>query len=285
MHHWLMHNWYAVEEIPITGTHSDDVNRGQSGELTRRATTRLLGRLALGAPLALFGLNETAAKGKHKKKKDTPKFTTVTKTVRQPLTQTFRNLDPITIPAGAPTNKRGPATPYPSAIDVAGFVNGRILDVNLILHGLSHGFPQDVEVLLAAAHLPDQFAVVLSDVGNTASVSDLTLTLDDQAAAALTRPDPLVSGTYRPTNFEEFGQADVFPAPSPASLRGDPDLSVFNNSIPNGTWQLFVVDDGTDDVGSIAGGWSLEITAEVDVEVQEQIPVQIRQKHKKTRKK
>ena len=284
MHHWQMHNWYPVEEIPMTVTHSHDVNPRLSGGTTRRAITRLLGSLALGASFAQLGLNETVAKGKHKKKKDTPKFTTVTKTVRQPLTQTFSNLDPITIPDGAPTKDRGPATPYPSTIDVAGFANGRILDVNLTLHGLSHGFPRDVDVLLAAAHLPDQFAVVLSDAGSTSSVSDLTLTLDDQAAAAPTRTDPLVSGTFRPINFEEFGEADVFPAPAPASLRGDANLSVFNNSTPNGTWQLFVVDDGTDDFGSIAGGWSLEITAEVDVEVEEQVGVQKTKKHKKKRK-
>ena len=33
---------------------------------------------------------------------------------------------------------------------------------------------------------------------------------------------------------------------------------------PNGVWELWVLDDTDDDTGKITGGWSLEITAEVD---------------------
>src|SRR5215204_2179283 len=96
---------------------SDDTPPGLNGGTTRRAITRLLGGLALGAPLALLGLNQATGKAKHKnkKKQDTPKTTTVTRTVRQPLTQTFRNSDPITIPAG---KDQGVASPYPSLMDV-----------------------------------------------------------------------------------------------------------------------------------------------------------------------
>ncbi|MFC3769208.1 hypothetical protein [Paenibacillus sp. GCM10012303] len=38
-------------------------------------------------------------------------------------------------------------------------------------------------------------------------------------------------------------------------------LNVFNGQSPNGTWQLFIVDD-VDQIsdGSIAGGWTLSIT-------------------------
>ena len=37
-------------------------------------------------------------------------------------------------------------------------------------------------------------------------------------------------------------------------------LSVFNNTNPNGTWSLFVVDDAAQDSGTIAAGWTLEFT-------------------------
>src|SRR3954469_894929 len=128
-------------ENPMTMTFGDDITSGPKAGTTRRAITRLLGGLALGAPLALLGLNETRGKGKskpkHKKKQDTPNVTTVNNTVRQPLTQTFRNSDPITIPGD---KDQGVASPYPSLIDVTGFTNGRILDVNLTIHGFSHGF-------------------------------------------------------------------------------------------------------------------------------------------------
>jgi hypothetical protein len=47
-------------------------------------------------------------------------------------------------------------------------------------------------------------------------------------------------------------------APAPAPPHGTT-LSVFNGVNPNGAWRLFVVDDAGADVGSIAGGWSLNI--------------------------
>ncbi|MBD2813154.1 hypothetical protein ID853_20380, partial [Xenorhabdus sp. Vera] len=35
---------------------------------------------------------------------------------------------------------------------------------------------------------------------------------------------------------------------------------VFNGTNPNGTWNLYVVDDAVDDISSIAEGWELTIT-------------------------
>jgi subtilisin-like proprotein convertase family protein len=65
-----------------------------------------------------------------------------------------------------------------------------------------------------------------------------------------------VSGTYRPTNFEV---GETFPAPAPAPPHGST-LSVFNGISPNGAWNLFVNDDAGGDTGSIANGWSIDIT-------------------------
>lgn len=208
-----------------------------------------------------------AAAKKKGKKKNKPKFRTVT--VRQPLTQSFTNPGAITIPVG------GNAAPYPSSITVSGFANGAITDVNLTLNDFSHTIPVDVDVLLAATHLSGQNAIVMSDVGGHSEVTTIDLTLDDQAASNL--PDPLVEGTFRPANFEA---GDTFPTQTPS---GNVVLSVFNTSNPNGTWQLFVVDDFNSEGGSIEGGWSLQITAEVDVQVQERVKVKKDKKKKRKR--
>src|SRR6185369_1596967 len=40
--------------------------------------------------------------------------------------------------------------------------------------------------------------------------------------------------------------------------------SVFNGDSANGTWSLYVLDDGQGDQGSIAGGWSLTLTTVAD---------------------
>jgi hypothetical protein len=228
---------------------------------------------------APWSQSAVAAKGKHHKKKDKPKFATITHTVRQPVTRTFASSGAITIPNGAPTTDSGPANPYPAAINVNGFANGVITDVNLTLHGLSHTAPVDLDILLVPGQLPGQDAIVMSDVGNDHDVTGITLTLDDQAAAPLSVNNPLTTGTFKPNNFA--GSSDAFPG---QTASGNSLLSLFNGGNPNGSWQLFVVDDHSGDAGQLAGGWSLQITAETDVQVQERVPVAKNTKHKRHKK-
>lgn len=221
--------------------HVDVLTRTLTRPLSRRGA---LGGLAMGGMLVLSpGLAEHAGlvrKGKRKRRT----FRTVTRT--------FTNSAPITIPGPDPT------TPYPSLIEVSGFANGRILDINLTLHRINHNDPEDLDVLLAAAHLPGLNALVMRAVADDEDAVDLNLTLDDQAAQPIPKgAGALTSGTFQPTNA-----GSQFPVDPPAPpLSGRSDLAVFNNADPNGTWQLFV-DDGFDS-GVVAGGWSLQITAKV----------------------
>jgi hypothetical protein len=106
---------------------------------------------------------------------------------------------------------------------------------------------------------------VMSDVGG-AMANSTDLVLDDQASTPLPQVGPLGSGRYQPTNADPFVNEpiDPFPAPAP-STNGNALLGVFEGSNPNGTWQLFIVDDAVIDTGSLAGGWVLEITAQVKV--------------------
>ncbi len=167
-------------------------------------------------------------------------------------TLSFTNTGAITIPSV------GNATPYPSAITVSG-MGGAISNVTVTLRNLSHTYPADVDILLVGP--TGQNAMIFSDVGGGGDINNVTVTLSDSAATALTATGQIVSGTYKPTDVEpgDRGELDTFSAPAPAGPYAAP-LSVFNGSSPNGTWSLYVVDDGPGDQGSIGSGWSLTIT-------------------------
>jgi hypothetical protein len=98
--------------------------------ITRIVTLMLIAVLAL--PVATlsrpaetdqspWGNVSVAAKGKkHKGKRKRPKAGTETSTVRQVVTQSFANTQPITIPDGAPSARQGKAAPTRQRLRSAG---------------------------------------------------------------------------------------------------------------------------------------------------------------------
>jgi subtilisin-like proprotein convertase family protein len=180
---------------------------------------------------------------------------------------TFSNSGAITInDATGDCAGPGQASPYPSQITVSG-LTGTITDVKVTLTGLSHTFPDDVDVLLVGPF--GQSTILMADTGDgNPGVSGVDLTFDDAAANSLPDDSVFASGTYKPTvGPTSFGCAvpASFPSPAPAGPYGSA-LSAFNGTDPNGTWSLYVLDDATSDSGSISGGWSLDITAETTPE-------------------
>jgi hypothetical protein len=123
------------------------------------------------------------------------------------------------------------------------------------LSGLSHSWPQDIDMLLAG---PSTNATIVSDTGGTnPGIAGVNLLLDD--AAAISIPDAgFGSGTYKPTNLAPVIDTFALPAPTPL---GGAALSVFNGTNPNGTWSLYIVDDSAGDTGSLSGGWCVNIIA------------------------
>jgi hypothetical protein len=161
----------------------------------------------------------------------------------------FSNTAAITIPGS------GAASPYPSGITVSG-LSGAVTDVKVTLHGFEHESSYDVDAMLVGP--TGARVVLLSDAGAFGAVSNLNLTFADGASAGLSG-GPLTSGTYKPTDLDAATD-DAFPAPAPPAAGASPTLAAaFNGTAPNGTWQLFVIDELGSYSGSIAGGWSLDI--------------------------
>ncbi|MCU1288664.1 MAG: hypothetical protein JWN60_893, partial [Acidobacteria bacterium] len=189
---------------------------------------------------------------------------------------TMTNSAAITIndrPSTAPANP-APATPYPSGITFSGLA-GTVSGVSLTLNNVTHARPRDIDVLLVA---PDgtKSLIVMADAGGLNAISGVNITLDDAAAAILPgdaagmTDATITTGSYKPTNgVGGAPEPDAFPAPAPTSGYGLPAptgsatfASVFNGTSPNGTWNLYVLDDSSSAgaTGSIAGGWTLNVT-------------------------
>ena len=154
-------------------------------------------------------------------------------------------LQAMTIPQGAPGTTAGPAVPYPSTLNVTG-TTGRIASMQIKLLGLTHTFPDDLDILLQAPSGKSMW--LMSDAGGGADVVNQNVTFDTGVGGVDNVPDagPLGPGPYYPT-FYEPGDSNPAPAPGSAS-----DTS-FNEEAPNGLWKLWVNDDAGADVGSMAG--------------------------------
>jgi uncharacterized repeat protein (TIGR01451 family) len=159
--------------------------------------------------------------------------------------QTFSNLAAITIP------NLGVAAPYPSNLTVTG-INAPVGKVTVKLLNYSHTYSSDVDVLLVSP--TGRKVVLMSNAGGDGTVSSATLTFDDDAPGAV--PDPAVTGTYRPSGFDDLNKS--LNAPAPAAPYADK-LGRFAGDTANGTWKLYVRDEFNPDSGSFAGGWSLII--------------------------
>lgn len=227
-------------------THRHDPRREATDSRGLELATRAVG-IALSAllvlPIAEMTQTQQAEAGKRSKT----------------ITQTFSSNGQIAIP-GMGTD--GPANPYPTTIDVAAFAkytSAQITDVNLTLRGLGHTLTENIDVMLVH---DGASALVMGDPGNGTDVTDLTITLDDEATADLPNGAVLTSGTFRPGN--QTG-ADPFSAPAPAPT-GNTALTIFDGGDPDGAWQLYINDDANGNTGVVSGGWELELTAKVKQE-------------------
>lgn len=170
-------------------------------------------------------------------------------TLAQASVLTLSNTTAITIPA---SGTAGASTPYPTAITVS--ASQTVQNVSVTLRNLSHTFSDDLDIMLVGPN--GQAVMLMSDAGGGSTLNGVTLTFDDGASALLQDSVVPVSGSYKPGNFA--GSNDSFPAPAPSSAGTS--LSVYNGLSAAGDWLLYIYDDVSGDVGTLAGGWSLSLT-------------------------
>src|SRR5207247_7683797 len=107
-------------------------------------------------------------------------------------TTSFTNSSPITIPSS------GAATPYPSIIAFSG-LPATISKVTVTLSGLSHSYPDDLDVLLVGP--TGQGVMVMSDAGDSQPVNNVTLTFDDAASPFVPDSAQISSRSSKPANY------------------------------------------------------------------------------------
>lgn len=217
------------------------------------ARRTLLGRASMLAAASCLTLGLGVAEPLlAKKKKDKDEEADEEKKGSKTVTRTFSSPNAVVI------NDDTTADPYPAAIQVSGFKKGKVVDVNVILRGLNHGFPDNIDVVLVAPN--GSSTILMSDSGGGTDAASVTLTLDDEATAALPNMTAISSGAFQPT--DHVSGDDIYPSlgtpPTSASL------ALLDGGNPNGEWRLFVVDDAPVNVGAFSGGWDLVLTVKLE---------------------
>ncbi len=158
-------------------------------------------------------------------------------------------------------NDLAAATPYPSVINVSN-LNGLVVQATATLSNLSHTYPKDIDALLVSPTGIKTY--LMAHCGSQLSINNVSLTFDDSTNAMLPYSTQITSGTYHPTSYALTPPAFPAPmAPFPTNATAPPfatNMSVFNGSSPNGGWTLYVYDDSFLNSGTIASGWSLNLT-------------------------
>ncbi|HZN90295.1 MAG TPA: Calx-beta domain-containing protein [Thermoleophilaceae bacterium] len=165
---------------------------------------------------------------------------------------------------GSGSGSAGMANPYPATRMIAG-ETGVITDLNVVLDGIWHQRPDDLDMLLVGPR--GQKVVLMSDACGTFEVASFGWRWDDESAGAMPDGDGTnvcaVPNTYKPTDYEP---GDVLPAPAPAGPYGSA-LSDFDLTDPNGEWRLYVNDDAFGATGFFTNRFTLGIATRPKAEV------------------
>jgi subtilisin-like proprotein convertase family protein len=148
------------------------------------------------------------------------------------------------------------ADPYPLTLTIdPGTLKGKIYKLEVVLDGVSHTAPDDLDVLLVGPQ--GQSIILMSDAGGRIPVVNSRLVFSDSGTQTLRDDGPIpLEGIFQPSNYA--GDADVFSGADLSKLQTT--LAGFNGTDPNGDWKLYVVDDQVNDTGKFAKGFALRVT-------------------------
>ncbi len=149
----------------------------------------------------------------------------------------------------------GLAAPYPAEAVVSG-MTGLITDVDVTLHGLSHTYARDLDIVLKA---PDGTNVVLMSDVCLGGLPGVTIRIDDEAPTAMPPGATCAQASYKPTNDDP--SSDTMDGTAIGGQTWHTTLSQLDGRNPNGLWRLYVVDDSGNDSGQISGGFSVKVTS------------------------
>lgn len=185
--------------------------------------------------------------------------------VTSPATAT-EGLAPPAVPASGPFLVQSPGSGGASSVVVPNYTRPlRRVTVTLHLHRADAGtldapLLSSLDLLLVAP--TGQSAILMSDVAGDFGDPDATIVFDERGAPLT--PEPLSSGTYRPTNYDPVEDVDTFPSPAPPGPYGA-DLSVFAGMNPTGAWTLYAVgDQKPSDPWFCLVSWTLNFETDVD---------------------
>jgi subtilisin-like proprotein convertase family protein len=150
----------------------------------------------------------------------------------------------------------GPASTFPITFTVTG--QGSVTDVNLQLTGLSHNWASDIGIALQKVGGPA--ILLMTDAGSWADFDNANIKFDQDAASALSvfygfNPGyNIASSDYKPSTYGFNPLAWL--------LTSGNDLDLFNGLDANGTWNLWIWDDGFGTKGTLASA-TLQIESDL----------------------
>ncbi|SFQ12695.1 VCBS repeat-containing protein, partial [Geopseudomonas sagittaria] len=178
-------------------------------------------------------------------------------TTLPPPSNSYTSSEPVVIPSSGSTG----SVTLASSQTISG-LNGPLTGVTITLNGLTHGWPQDLDILLVGPQ--GQKVLLMSDAGGGSSnaFNNLSLTFDDAATSSLPAVgEPVSSGTFRPTDLADGEGGDSFTGVSgPFASQ----LAEFIGTNPNGQWTLYISDDVVQFDGGSLASWTLTLHTPVD---------------------